>query len=733
MSKLDRLLWAPIRAPELGISLICIVASAGAHAFNAPQSAVVFLFVGAAAWMALKPPRLKMEGYGTLRPNQQVPICSPQGAIQIEGGRFVDDTGRTLLLRGVNLSGASKLPALPVSASSTHIPLSDSTFYDHANVSFVGRPFPLEQADEHFSRLRLWGLTFIRLLVTWEAVEHTGPGQYDSEFLEYLLALVRRAAAHGITVFIDPHMDCWSRFTGGDGAPGWTLEAVGLDLCALHDSGVAFLQQKIEGRMPTMIWPSNYLKMGAATMYSLFFGGDDFAPGCKIEGEPVQQYLQRHFIGAMMQVAQVLRDEPNVAGFDSLNEPSAGFIGAKDLRRAADFKTGENANSWEQMQAASGFSVRVKYYRPPFIPRGSRVINPQCLRAWAKSKSCVWQQAGVWRLSADGEPQLLKPDFFAFRPDGSPVNVAVDYVIPLWEKMLTGLRQVQRGGGAPKYILFAELHNDLNRIDTSEVPSEIALSISELPAPRSALLFGASDLAFAPHWYDGLTLFFKAFRPWWSVDLNSGLPVLGRRAARCACAKYISRILAQGPGMPGGGVPMLIGETGIPFDIGGRGAKNADPNLQVLALELTMRSLEDSLASFTLWNYTPDNSLALGDRWNGEDLSVFTEDLRASPHDLHSGGRALPALVRPYARKVAGALLEMTFSVTDARRRFRFRFRHEEGVTAPTEVFVPHFQYPDGISVGVSDGTWTHDAQLQTLYYSHSQAQEEHTIDIELP
>lgn len=99
----------------------------------------------------------------------------------IEGGAFKDLHGRTLLLRGVNLSGSSKLPASPATVRSTSIPAKDGDFYDHHNVSFVGRPFPVEQADEHFARLRLWGLTFVRLLVTWEAIEHGGPGVYDKE------------------------------------------------------------------------------------------------------------------------------------------------------------------------------------------------------------------------------------------------------------------------------------------------------------------------------------------------------------------------------------------------------------------------------------------------------------------------------------------------------------------------------------------------------------------------
>jgi hypothetical protein len=31
---------------------------------------------------------------------------------------------------------------------------------NHESVTFVGRPFPLNEAHEHFSRLRRWGFTF---------------------------------------------------------------------------------------------------------------------------------------------------------------------------------------------------------------------------------------------------------------------------------------------------------------------------------------------------------------------------------------------------------------------------------------------------------------------------------------------------------------------------------------------------------------------------------------------
>jgi hypothetical protein len=126
--------------------------------------------------------------------------------IRVDGPWFRDEHGRRLILRGVNLGGSSKVPTRPNGA--TH--LRDGLF-EHRQVSFVGRPFPLDEADEHFRRLRGWGFTILRLLTTWEAIEHRGPGTYDLEYLDYLTAVVRKAGEHGLFVFLDPHQDVWSQ------------------------------------------------------------------------------------------------------------------------------------------------------------------------------------------------------------------------------------------------------------------------------------------------------------------------------------------------------------------------------------------------------------------------------------------------------------------------------------------------------------------------------------------
>lgn len=60
-----------------------------------------------------------------------------QMLVTIENEWFVDEKGRRVLLRGVNLGGSSKVPSKPNGATHIH------TDFTSRDVSFVGRPFPL--------------------------------------------------------------------------------------------------------------------------------------------------------------------------------------------------------------------------------------------------------------------------------------------------------------------------------------------------------------------------------------------------------------------------------------------------------------------------------------------------------------------------------------------------------------------------------------------------------------
>ena len=618
--------------------------------------------------------------------------------IRIAGSRFVDELGRTLLLRGVNLGGSSKVPARPDGA--THL---REGFFDHRNVSFVGRPFPLEQADEHFARLRAWGLTFLRLVVTWEAIEHAGPGCYDEEYLDYVRAIALRAGRHGFDLFIDPHQDMWSRFSGGDGAPGWTFEAVGLDVTKLATTGAAVVHALHEGPFPRMIWPSNETKLATATMFTLFFGGSDFAPETRIEGEPAQEYLQRHYVAAVCQLARRLHGLPCVMGYDTLNEPLRGYLGWPDLRAAGGMvKVGPCPTPFQAMLLGAGHPQAVAHWTASptgFRNRGTQTVNPERVRAWLPGFDCVWRRNGVWDVGGDGTPRLLRPDHFA-RRGGHPVDFSEDYYLPFARRFAEAIRGVEPGAA-----IFVE-------------------SAPQQQPPR----WEAPGLVHAPHWYDGFVLFLKRYSDWVAVDPRTQKLVFTPWRIRRSFADQLNELRHEASEKLGG-APTLIGELGIPFDLaGGRAFRDGDFRAQVKAMDRTLRALDDALLSGTLWNYTADNSNARGDLWNGEDLSIFSRDQQSDPADLHSGGRALEAVVRPYARAVAGDPLRMHF---DRRRRvFEFVFRHAPRVPAPTEIFVPAYQYPRGYEVTVSDGSTESIPETQTLAYRHTAERETHTLRI---
>lgn len=171
----------------------------------------------------------------------------------------------------------------------------------------------------------------------------------------------------------------------------------------------------------------------------------------------------------------------------------------------------------------------------------------------------------------------------------------------------------------------------------------------------------------------------------------------------------------------GRGVPTLLGEVGIPFDLAGAEAfRSGDFRVQISAMDTILRALDGALLSATLWNYTPDNSNAHGDGWNGEDLSVFSRDQieAGREYDIFAGGRALQAVVRPYAVRCAGTPLHMSFDI--AARTFRLEFEDDEdAAAAATVVFVPFFQYPQPPVICVSDGTTSFAMLAQTLEYHH--------------
>lgn len=164
----------------------------------------------------------------------------------------------------------------------------------------------------------------------------------------------------GIVCVVSMHQDVWCRFSGGSGAPAWTLEAVGFDLHKLEVAGAAYLggvrvpgTDHVKGR-----WPTGYLKLASCTMWfvirlrkavnfcdthllisrTCFWAGDVFAPKLKVKNDNgelvgVQAFLQSAFLDMFAHLSHRLGALPAVLGFECLNEPHTGYINLLSLHQ----------------------------------------------------------------------------------------------------------------------------------------------------------------------------------------------------------------------------------------------------------------------------------------------------------------------------------------------------------------------------------------------------------------
>jgi hypothetical protein len=611
-------------------------------------------------------------------------------SLGVENEWFVDEKGRRVLLRGVNIGGSSKVPYKPNGA--THI---KTYFRDHRDISFIGRPFPINEAPLHFKRLKHWGFNCFRLLITWEAIEHKGPAKYDKEYLDYITELMKIAHENKLYYFIDPHQDVWSRMTGGDGAPGWTFEKVGLDFNKFEESNAAFTMQhnydsENPNSYPLMHWQGNAYRFANGTMWTLFFGGKNFAPSCKIEGINAQDYLQTHFFNSFKKLAVVLKDDPYLLGFDTLNEPLQGWIELKvDGSNIPNFSDvlGYAFTPIDAMATGSGYSRTVGYReikRFGIRETKKEKINRKGISCWLEGYEDVWRKCGIWGLDENGEPKILDNEYF-MHVEEKPVNFHKDYLSPFIKRYSTAIREV-----LPNTILFFEGSAErLMRGHSFEV---------ELP----------ENIAHAAHWYDVATLGTQKPMLKANFDIVSNKPVIGKTNVQKMFINQL-KLIKESSGEIQNGIPTLIGEFGLPYNLNNKEAykmHDSDSinawNLHVKALNMYYNALDANLLHSTQWNYTADNTNQWGDQWNLEDLSIFSRDQQKDPTDINSGGRAIEGFCRPHFIRSSGTPLKMDFNKKEG--TFRYKFEAMSDIKAPTVIYVPKIQYPNGFKIEISQG-----------------------------
>ncbi|KAF8470793.1 glycoside hydrolase superfamily [Kalaharituber pfeilii] len=710
---------------------------------------------------------------------------------------FSDNYGRTLLLRGLNVGGCSKVPTIKTKIKVLN-DLTEKVEVEET-VSYSGRPFKsVEEAAEWWKKLRQWGVGIVRWVVTWEAIEPKAIGQYDDEYIDYLYRVLEKAGEYGLRVFIDIHQDCWSRLSGGSGAPAWTFSLVGLDYRKFHSTFTAAMlpphpdepglppvapyifsephlppHQTALSKPSSHLWPTNYSKFAAATMFTMFFAGATFAPvhvvavpgiGWKNIGE----LMQDAYINAFRYVARRLAGLECIVGWDAMNEPHPGYIGLPSLKRwnqNTELHLGVMTNGVQGMILASGGEgapdpdLKIKlpvYHRswpwPSAISEYVEYELRNAPRVWQDGKPDIWKEAGVWWWDEKSKVGYsCKEDYFTKHPEtGAPIDFEKDFYEPFLRRCLAGVREGRAEGvkdlnllesagmgqwsfiepvpniGPPTLLEDAEEESDTNsRANVSCFEKRLSYSIS---FDVGALALGSRN--FFEHSYFGR------------------LGLLGNY--RSQFTRLVSHVKTlRKSGKP---TPVLVGETGVPFDINGFEAyKTGDVHWQLVMLDSIVGGMErvgKGNLNWTLWNFTSENYVAVdasgtieaGDGWNSEDFSLVTRDnaMAEVPYtskssapegcrtasltpnnsgvpltraqlfgDFYSGARCIGAWIRPYPAKIAGMLLKSQFTLANVDNGTKmcwggtFEMKYSASVASDkqpeiartTEIYIPAYHY----------------------------------------
>jgi hypothetical protein len=340
---------------------------------------------------------------------------------------------------------------------------------------------------------------------------------------------------HGLYVIVDFHQDVWARMSGGDGAPGWTFEAAGLDFTKFDAADAAHVMQHRydfarggrQHRYPVMNWTANYRMPANGIMWTLFFAGRDFAPSATVGGEHVQDLLQTHYLGAVRGVAERLAGLDHVIGFDTLNEPGTGYIGRPLDERIRRYR-GPAWSPLDGLAVASGLARPVAELE--FGGRDTtkvRLMNPDGVAIWLPGRDDPFRAAGAWDVDTRGEAVALQPDFFT-RREGKPVEIEHDHMLPFFHQVASTVRAVR-----DDWLLFAELD-----------PFALAAG-SGFPKGMPERTVNAS------HWYDIATLLTKTFEPRRLADPVSGAVHEGAEAIEAAYEASIGRVKAVGDRLKG--------------------------------------------------------------------------------------------------------------------------------------------------------------------------------------
>ncbi|KAG0225520.1 hypothetical protein BGW42_004259 [Actinomortierella wolfii] len=440
---------------------------------------------------------------------------------------------------------------------------------------------------------------------------------------------------------------------------------------------------------------------------------------------------------------------------------------------------------------------------------------------------CLWAQHGVWSIE---DRKILQQDYFARGPrdhgsssssggggsDGR--SLALNWVEDHWTAFAVRVTQTVRAVHSSA-VLFLEP-------PVYTPPPALAHRVSDSGTDQSNYQWMLDNMVYAPHHYDDLALVVRRYFDWFNVDLLGlsrkrhssilGAAVFGRQNSRRLFGQQIASMIKESDTNLGIR-PVLIGETGVPMDLEMGSPKNAKPlwqrylfpfaskdhttnnnsnnsdggstkfiqqgtsKLFQQCFENILQGLDRNLVHYTLWNYTPENTVEHGDHWNGENLSLYSKEQqlvedeeeekaasaievqeqsrsshrggggRRRLHPLDRGARALDVFCRPYPVVTVGTPVSLEFdrhrkvfrvwisTATDVtvhteQRKEAYhegrniskeehQSRQAKETQLATELYIPehHFGGSTTTAIRVTDGDWYWDREQQLLYWYYDQ------------
>ena len=555
--------------------------------------------------------------------------------LTVKDGFFWDKEGSRIRLKGINLSGAAKTPSLKTD-------------------SYCDVPFSVKESDAHFCRLKELGFNALRFIVTWDAIAPKAAGEYDEEYLDFVDQFLHKAGSYGFYITIDMHQDIFSRFFFGSGAPRWAIEAAGINLeTVVNADAVIHPIHHANEDLKHLNWFNAYRRIACQTMFTLFFGGDTFAPKLKVEGKGIESFLQDNYIAAYKKLLEKVANNPWVIGFNSMNEPNPGLIGSHLKESHLPFDLGITPSPYQSILMGAGLPqsvplIKISLFRK--IRKGKKLLNPNKIPIW--KDHCIWKEHGVYEIDADGYPHLLDENYFK---KGKTTSFQQHYYRPFLIKMYEELA-----------LKFPHLN--------FFVEQEVGEMLPYLTEERM------KNLVSSIHYYEPLSMVFKQYIPFMHYSiffkkLSFGLP----HQVQKDVLEDFKHVDQETKKRLGNDVPTVVTETGVSRDLG-RFLFEKGSKQRLKAFHRTLSVMDQLDMSYFIWQYAPK-----GDLWNHENFTIYLE---GEINDY-------TPFLRPHVESLPGYVTHQSFD--PFKKSFILRFWHQQTSFQPVTIWIPpQYDYQSG-------------------------------------